>query len=137
MNITDGEAARVSNSSQEVNKTEYSKTARRLNARGHLVQPPFDGKGGGRVLMDTQGKEFPGTPLDRKAAVRRYACTSNNDGHYYFCTLFSRPFSCQRLRRIRRPRRSVILSRERRFFNTTVPLVMELMGEGMDRRQFP
>jgi hypothetical protein len=82
-------------------------------------------------------KEFPARPSDRKAAVRRYACTSKNDGHCYFCTLFSRSFSCQQLRRIRRPRRSVALSREQRFFNTTVPLVMELMGEGMDRPPFP
>jgi hypothetical protein len=66
-----------------------------------------------------------------------YACTSKNDGHCYFCTLFSRPYFCQRLRRIRRPRRIGTLSREQKVFNTTVPLVMELMGEGMDLPQVP
>jgi len=81
--------------------------------------------------------EFLGHVLDRKAVVWRYACTSKNDGHGYFCAFFSRSFSCQQLRGIRRLRRSVTPSREQRFSNTTVPRVMELMGEGMDRRQFP
>jgi hypothetical protein len=41
MNITDGEAARVSNSSQEINKIEYSKTAPGSLTARHPAQPPF------------------------------------------------------------------------------------------------
>jgi hypothetical protein len=79
---------------------------------------------------------FPST-AGSKSVVWRHACTSKNDGYRYFCAFFSRLFSCQRLRRIRRPRPSEIPSTERRFFNTTVPRVMDLMGEGVDRHQSP
>jgi hypothetical protein len=66
-------------------------------------------------------------------------CTGKNDGQCYFCPWsFYRWFSCRQLRsRIRRPRRSVTLLREQRFFNTTAPRVMELMDEGMDQHQLP
>ena len=51
---------------------------------------------------------------------------------------FYRLFSCRQLRsRIRRPRRHVAPSRERRFFGTTALRVMELMDEGMDQHQLP
>ena len=37
--------------------------------------------------------------------------------------------------RIGQPRRRITLSRERRFFNTAAPCVMELMEKGMDQTQ--
>ena len=77
---------------------------------------------------------FSQRPQPKSGCARRCACTGKNDGQCYFCAwFFYRLFCCRQLRnRIRRLRRSVTASRERRFFTTTAPRVMELMDEGME-----
>jgi hypothetical protein len=71
MNITDGEAARVSNSLQEVRKLNTAKLRSAPQWVGHLAQPPLAGRESGQFSSDAQNqcvqlaagdsKDFPST----------------------------------------------------------------------------